>query len=127
MSIIFKQSDFNLDKVKKLCAFGEQKLKFKYWIYGLGDFNSNPPVKIEHNFEIFKEGGQKSIYKFFKGNGIAVQFEDNKKDDYINIGLRKDVREDVSVSAAIVKTLIQFNEGLIDLNEKPEKLVGIPK
>lgn len=129
--VTFNTIDFNVDKIEKLARI-KLKTEYDYRIYGLKEDDDNPLILIEYNFELFNgEIGnhhKQILFKFFEINGIQIGFKDIKleKDKKFWIGLRYDLRKDVTISANIIQTIIYFLEGKLDLKHN-QIVPGIPK
>ncbi len=124
--IDFSFSDYNVNKIKTETGFDWQtKTNLKYYVYGLKQEN-DAPIKIEYNKDLLK--GNKDTFgkldSFFKKRGIVIEWDDMYKKG-IDIGLRKDLRQQPKLSAAIVSTIVYALEGKIKL--KNSKVLGIPK
>ncbi len=124
--IDFSFSDYNVNKIKTETGFDWQtKTNLKYYVYGLKQEN-DAPIKIEYNKDLLK-GNKYTFSKldsFFKKRGIVIEWDDMYKKG-IDIGLRKDLRQQPKLSAAIVSTIVYALEGKIKL--KNSRVLGIPK
>ena len=127
MNVSFNLYDYNLFKIQKESNLESLLAKKHYRIYGLVHNKENNGFcvlvsvnKIYHNQKL------QSIKSFFLKRGIPIYFEDSKSKEKIYIGLRRDLRKQVSLSAGIVQTLIYFFENRLKLNEKMP-IYGIPK
>lgn len=130
--VTFNTNDFNIDKVETLARINKFKTAYDYRVYGLREDDDNPIVLIEYNPELFiGEIGnfhKNALINFFRGNGVELRFRDEEKEDSQKfwIGLRYDLRKDITISANIVQTVVYFLEGKLDLNIQ-YKIPGIPK
>ena len=123
--IDFSYSDFNVQKIKTETGFDWQtETKLDYKVFGLKDDGENAPIEIEYNKKENYGGNLVKLGRFFRNNGIGVNFKDTGGNT-INIGLRKDLRRQLQLSASIVSTIIYTMEGKIKLNNS--KILGIPK
>jgi hypothetical protein len=125
MSIYFTY-DYNCQPIEKFSGIGNLKTSRYYRVYGLRQ-EENPPVLLE--FKTLPEGKDfPTIKKILKRNGIESMHIIEKYDtDSISIGLRKDLRNHISLSAAIVNTIIGYLEGKMNLNNSPLSYIGFKK
>jgi hypothetical protein len=123
--IDFSYSDYNVQKIKTETGFDWQtETKLDYKVFGLKDDGENAPIEIEFNKKEDYGDRINRLARFFDKNGIGVNFK-NSGGNTINIGLRKDLRRQLKLSAAIVSTIVYTMEGKIKLNNS--KVLGIPK
>ncbi len=130
--VTFNTNDFNIDKVETLAKINKFKTAYDYRIYGMREDDDNPIVLIEYNPELFiGEIGnfhKNALITFFRGNGIELRFHDEPKENNQKfwIGLRYDLRKDITISANIIQTIVYFLEGKLDL-DAAFKIPSIPK
>lgn len=123
--ISFNTNDYNLSKVRIESKLFNLQTQNSYRIYGLKE-EDNPPILITHtnsaDVKILS-----SICEFFKNNGIEMEFEseENQEKDFY-VGIRKDLRKHILLSASILQTIIYGLEGRVDLKTN-YKIPGIPK
>ena len=125
--IDFNLNDFNLSKVKVQSKLGNLVTKHEYRVYGLCQAN-NAPILIQYSFEAFDSIKDKNLTNFLKKNNIKVEIEEIEKshNNKIFIGLRRDLRSHILLSASILQTIIYFLEGRVDLKED-FTIKGIPR
>lgn len=130
--INFNTNDYNMDKIEKLARINKFKTDYDYRIYGLRDEEKNPLVLIEFNYDMLDgeitDYHRNVLTKFFNINGISLKFNDLSKeeDKKVWLGIKYDLRKDVTISANIVQTIIYFLQGKINL-EAYSNVPGIPK
>lgn len=127
MSIEFNTLDYNLRKISRKSKLGNLETDANYRIYGLVKTN-NPAVLVECNFEEFGNFDSKRLVKFFRSNGLNLEFSDldgEGKEKTIYIGLRTDLRDNIVLCACILQTIIYYLDGRLELRDY--KIVGIPR
>lgn len=131
--VTFNSNDFNISKIERLARISKLKTHYDYRIYGLKDEDKNPLVLIEFNNEMFPgeitNFHRNTLSKFFLTNGIYLKFSDidEEKKKTFYIGLRYDLRKDVTISTNIVQTVVYFLDGKIELNTSYKVVPGVPK
>lgn len=123
--IQFNQKDENILEIEKLLKIGDFKTVNHYRVYGL-KMEDNPPVLLEYEPKQIDAAKLKTLSAFFNGNGINFQFqvvEPNKGKIYI--GLRKDLRQELALCAAIVNTIVYFLEGKMKISDT-DKIAKVP-
>jgi hypothetical protein len=128
--IDFNINDFNVQKIKKESKLYNFMTKYHYRVYGLTTENNNPLVLIDYDPEIeYEENFTSKIEKlasFFKKNGIKIEHDTDSEHMKIHIGLRRDLRDHVLLSAAILQTIIFSIENKLNLKDG-YSVPGIPK
>ena len=141
--IEFKDTDFNLTKIKRESKLFNLVTGYKYWVYGLRQ-TGNQPVMIEYHYDKVDEhftDKLEALIEFFKLNGIEIEtYAEADNNGRVDIGLRKDLRAIVNrngkpmLASSILSTIIYALEGRIEIEElknyklsttvKLEKVVG---
>src|SRR4051812_46684521 len=104
--IDFNQNDFNMLEIEKKGAFSAIKAKKEFRIFGLAQ-EDNPPIGINYNMDKFPSNQvQDELEVFFKANGMELAFAHKDEDEKIHIGLRRDIRDNIDLSIALLKTII---------------------
>ena len=135
--IEFKETDFNLTKVKRESKLFNLVTTYKYVVYGLR-MADNPPIQIEYYFDRVDEHFEErleALTEFFKANNIEINIYDRSdKKDSILIGLRRDLRSIVNkngkpmLASSILSTIVYTLEGRVDPEQvKKYKLSTLPK
>ena len=117
MPVTHIEADFNLNEIAKAAKISKMQTKNNILVYGLvketrenPDQEINPPVIIRYNEDYTDmHTFNPPIEKFFKKNGMKMEFEYVSDRDF-GIGLRTDVRENVKLSAALIKTIVAYVE-----------------
>jgi hypothetical protein len=135
--IEFKETDFNLIKVKRESKLFNLVTRYKYFVYGLRQ-SDNSPILIEYHYDNVDEHfGEKveALVEFFKANGIEVEIynrADNK--GRVDVGLRRDLRAFVNknrkpmLASSVISTIVYCLESRVDIDQlKKYKLALIPK
>lgn len=103
-----------------------QEFNEDYRFYGLKQEN-NPAIKIDIDLCAISRQAydnnsklKSSLEEFLNKHNISVEFNENDDGgEYgIRIGFRKDLRENIILSACLLETIIQVIEGKLKLNEK---------
>ena len=125
----FVEKDFNLPKIKIDTKLFNLRTIRNYSIYGLRQ-ESRPPILITACQSILDTHKNKiqTIIDFFNTNGIRIiiQSDDDKNENEISIGLRKDIRKQVFLASAAIQTIVYCLENKIKLSKK-NKIPGIPR
>lgn len=124
--IEFNLADFNMQKILDESRLANILTKHKMRFFGLAN-PDNPPIYI--GFKSGLDATAKKLQTFFQTNGIFCDVhrgEDDVLQTEIAVGLRKDLRKDVVLSTAIIKTIVYTFEGRLEFDEK-FKLSNIPK
>jgi len=124
--INFNTKDFNLDKIWKQFNIPEFECKYDYDIYGLKDDGKNPPILLELPYRFIDLDIKiVNLRKFLTRHGIQPIIDINlEQDDKISVGMRKDIRQHVTLSTATLSTIVLYLEGKFVLEKKS---MGIPK
>lgn len=116
--ITYNEGDYNLPTIKELNEeFNGLETKHKYYVYGLLQ-TDNPPVFLERNAEdegaVIVDRKIKQMGEFLFKNGVKMEadYTDKRR---IQIGLRKDLRENTKYAAALIRTIVAFFEGAVIL------------
>ena len=136
--IYFNKADDQMLDIKAKLNFHNQLTKEDFRVYGLRQAD-NPPILVEFSdgSDVFKTIGEKCtvLEKFFAYNGIIMKRDilewddqdDQDRVDYkIYIGIRRDIRENLPLTCAILKTIILYIDDKIELTATT-KLGNIPK
>ena len=138
--IYYNLKDDNMPNIQQTAGIDSLLTKEDFKIYGLRQ-NDNPPILIEYSDEsdVSSDLYRKcqTLKDFFSRHGIVfksdVLEENNERDDdeaidyKIYIGLRRDIRDNIPLTIAIMKTIIFFIDGKTEILSD-SKLVGeIPK
>lgn len=120
--ITFNTADFNLKRIQKESELADAITKHQYRIYGLKN-SGNPLVHMEIPEKFYIKALE--IQKFLAANNIISEISEESTNE-IAIGIRKDLREHVALSTALVQTITYGFEGRVKLSKK-YKIPGIPK
>ena len=126
--IKFEENDYNLLKIRHESKLANMATKVDYYIYGLTKTHNNRLIEIKNSCKDDNiETRSNLIISFFNKNGLGIVYSYNEygENNEIQIGLRKDLRQDVVLCSAILKTIIFALEGRLKLNKK-FKLPPIP-
>jgi hypothetical protein len=124
--IEFNNDDYHMKEIAKEAKLFNLLTRNKYRVFGLKQ-EGNPPITIrynEDNHDIWSF--EPPIRSFFTKNGMDVSFDYIEGDRSITIGLRRDVRKDLLLSAAIVQTIVYYGEKRLELNGT-YKVLGLDK
>jgi hypothetical protein len=135
--IEFKETDFNLTKVRRESKLFNLITVNKYFIYGLRQ-SDNPTIMIEYHYNNVEESfGERldALKQFLTSNSIDVEIYDQSDNKgRVDIGLRKDLRSIVNknrkpmLASSVLSTTIYALEGRIDIEQlKNYKLLTMPK
>jgi hypothetical protein len=123
--IDFNENDINMNQIKERGGFSSLKTKLEFRVFGLAQ-DDNPPIGINYNMDKRPSNQiEDEITNFFRNNGLELAF-DHKDDEKIHIGLRRDVRENVDLSVALLKTIILNLDGGLELDNS-FKIPGLNK
>ncbi|MEK6882061.1 MAG: hypothetical protein AABY22_20765 [Nanoarchaeota archaeon] len=126
--IDFNENDYNITKIKKESKLFNLATKYSYRVYGLIK-QGNPIICIQysnHNINLREPQFLEKVEQFLYKNSLRVEIRSNEgRNNKIRIGLRRDLRDHVVLSAAVLQTIIYGIEGRIDFDNK--KIPGIPK
>ena len=136
--IYFNTADDMMKEIKAKLALHNQLTTEDFRVYGLRQVD-NPPVLVE-----FSDGSDVHaalvkkcavLEKFFANQGIVMKRDilewddqdDQDRVDYkVYIGIRRDIRENLALTCAILKTIILFIDDKIEL-DPTVKLGNTPK
>jgi len=135
--IEFKETDFNLTKVRRESKLFNLITVNKYFIYGLRQ-SDNPTIMIEYHYNNVEESfGERldALKQFLTSNSIDVEIYDQSDNKgRVDIGLIKDLRSIVNknrkpmLASSVLSTTIYALEGRIDIEQlKNYKLLTMPK
>lgn len=110
--IYFATHDAHMKDIEKLSGLEDLKTNRYYRVYGLIQ-HDNPPVLIEYK-ELPEFKTEKEIKTLLRRNGVPCVFKKKQYGD-LEIGIRKDVREHIFLSAAMCNTLIGYLENKLAL------------
>jgi hypothetical protein len=129
--INFNLRDFNIARIKRESKLGNLETRQEFRVYGLKN-ESNPPILINFDEHYAHFDDCWRVQDFLRGNNIQceIEYEDNSDENVqdrplISIGLRKDLREQVVLCAAILQTIIYSAENRLIF--RALKVPGIPK
>lgn len=118
--ITYNRKDYNLVKIEDINSdYNFLRTKLPYYVYGLTQ-KDNPPVLFTQNYEGNpRPNAITELQLWLKSNGVPSDIEEQDYDDpesrKFYIGLRKDVRASPEFAAALVRTMVAFFEGQLDL------------
>lgn len=111
----FNKKDDNMVEIAKESRLANFITKHEYRIYGLEQDN-NSPVLFSALDNIINEEQEKTLIGFLATNGISSLMEDiQPNNNKIYIGLRRDLRDNVKLCAALIKTFVYYLEGKMEL------------
>jgi hypothetical protein len=114
--IEFAEGDYNMSKIQAECKFGDIKTKKNFRIFGLSQ-EDNPPIGIRYNMDKSKVSEvEEELRGWFKESGLILDFE-HQNDELFSIGLRKDIRENIKLASSLLKTIIFYFDGQLELEE----------
>ncbi|MEK6881394.1 MAG: hypothetical protein AABY22_17355 [Nanoarchaeota archaeon] len=126
--IDFNENDYNITEIKKESKLFNLATKYSYRVYGLIKQN-NPVIYIQYNqysLNLREPELLNQVEEFLHKNSLPVEIWNNRgQNNKIGIGLRRDLRDHVVLSAAVIQTIIYGIEGRIDFDNR--KIPGIPK
>ena len=124
--ITFDTQYDNVEAIGQAAKMANVKTKRNYNIVGLAQEES-PPVGFHYNMDKFKSSEiEEELREFFKNSGLAIEFDHNPEIEGIMIGLRRDIRDNIKLSVALIKTIIYTLEGQLELDNQ-FKIDGINK
>lgn len=127
MIIEFNEKDFQITRIKREAKLHNLQTKQPYRVYGL-KIKGSPVVHVSYNYDNVPEGFDENIAKlagFFKHNGLEFKWESGSGTPKVCIGLRRDLRDHVVLSAALLSTIIYGLEDRVALTEN-YRINGIP-
>lgn len=138
--ITFNTEDFHLNEIVNGSGLETLQTINDYYIFGVKEnqYNQDSPMRcavgIFYKTDVHAIGNTwHKIHQFFDRNGItSTSIEDEnyktKKPNIIKIGLRKDLRDHILLSKAVIKTIIYVLEGKVSFGQKEQfkKFKGIP-
>jgi len=115
MPINYSNRDVNIPTVKRAVGrIDGYDLTKSYRVFGLQQEN-RPPVLIRADDPDI--AAVQEIVEFFRRSGLQVMTMDAGENHDIYVGLRRDVRSNSRLAAAIVKTVVGRMEGKLTLPE----------
>ena len=101
----FTEDDYDLDYI---CTglFDEFKLGHNYHVFGLKQRN-RPHVRILTSNAVFTI----QLMSLFSRSDLALDVLQNRTENRLSIGLRRDIRKNISLSRKLIKTIIYSIEG----------------
>lgn len=131
MPVEFTLSGTNMGKIMAVSGLESLKTDRIYRVAttytGVNDgpIDAKPIVLIEYDSKKFNLGKyKKDLNLFFKRNGIELTWKDINWSESVWITLRKDLRRDIGLSAAVVQNIVLFMENKIKL--KKTMIPGLP-
>jgi len=111
--IQINEKDYFMPSIKAEAKFSTLAVQKQYRVFGLKNEN-NPPLLLRFNRSTIPEDRVSVLSHVFKQSGLEVDcYRDYDKG--MAIGIRRDVREHVLYSSAILQTIIYYLEGRIEL------------
>lgn len=128
MAISFNEKHHQLPTIRRESKLFNLQTANTFRVYGLRN-EGNPLIHLSYNYDIVDDEFDEKLEKliaFFEANGIQFEWESGGGDEEICIGLRRDLRDHILLSASILQTIVYCLEGRLDV--KPTyKIKGIPK
>jgi hypothetical protein len=124
--ISFNTDDTNMLAIANKATLFDLMGRFGYRVYGLKQ-EARPLIQISVG-KWYKGDRLTQIRAFLKRNGLPCEITVNrlKKNRVFHIGLRRDLREFVPLSARVIQTIVYFLEEKIEL--KPSfRIENLPK
>lgn len=115
--ISYNMNDFNMGEISSLnSGFNYLETKLSYYVYGLTQ-SDNPTVVISPT-DTSKPSQEKigQMIKWLETQGLSAEREWDDRQT-VRIGLRKDVRNNPKVAAALIRTMVAFFEGALTLKK----------
>lgn len=111
--IHFNKKDYFMPSIEAEAKMKTLAVQKHYRVFGLKGEN-NPPLLLRFNRQTIPEDRMAMLAHVLKKSGLEVEcYRDYDKG--LAIGIRRDVREEVLYSAALLQTIIYYIEGRIDL------------
>lgn len=105
----FNTKDYNIAKIMVASGLSGVLTKNTYKVLGKRqDYNPMVVINCAEN--------ENKLFKFFTANGITYE-NDSISDGIISIGFRRDVRRDVPYCSRLLKMIVAFFEGNLELDE----------
>lgn len=117
--ISYSKENFNLKEIEVLSQdFNRLKTKFSYYVYGLTQAGNAPVFLSRNSGDCNAKMNERitTLMAFLSKNGLQTE-ADFTSSHKIQIGLRRDVRLNLKYSAALVKTIVAYLEGVLTLKE----------
>lgn len=125
--IDFNIKDLQIAQIRRESKLHNLQTKQTYRVYGLKT-KGKSLVHISYDYDTVPEGFDDIIYKlsvFFKANNLEFKWTSDNGNPKVSIGLRRDLRDHVVLSAAILSTIIYALEDRLSINEN-YRIKGIP-
>lgn len=123
--IEINKEDFNMAEIDNLGKISEIKTKKNFEVCGLRQ-EGNVPIGIYYNMDkISSNQFEDELTSFFKSNGLELGF-DNREEEKILIGIRRDIRENIGLAANLIKTIALHIDGQLEL-ESSFRIPGLSK
>ena len=143
--IYFNKNDYCIPEIRRRANLQKALTKEDYYVYGLKSMAGNPPILVEYpgdldsaHFTNMLKSKCTTLQSFFENHGVAmhkfVYPQDEAIDDdghieppdyKIYIGLRRDLRENIPMACAVLKTIIFFCDGKLKITANT-KIGSIP-
>jgi len=118
--INYNTKDDELSAIAQLAKLNDNT-KIQYRIYGTVREN-RPMLKLEYDSRVLTAARLEWLTKFFAGKKIEAEIK--PLDEYgkyqLYCGLRRDLRNNHKLCAAIVQTIVYYLEGVLE-TDKPKK------
>jgi hypothetical protein len=111
--IQFNDKDYFMPSIKAEAKLATLAVQKAYRIYGLKN-DGNPPLLFRFNQSMIPEDRMAMVAHILEMNGIEADFI-NEDDKGLSIGIRRDVREHVLFTSALLQTIIYYIEGRLEL------------
>lgn len=102
-----------MQRIAREAKLSDMLTKFDYRIYGLKNDNQNEILITNWYRNIWNST---SVLEFFRKQGFACNLVNGGKAATITIGIRRDIRDNASLCAAIIQTIIYTAEGRMNLS-----------
>ena len=114
MSEFFNSKDDNMNEIRLESKLGNLVSRNQYRIYGLTN-EDNPPLLISAQDSLVDSKQEKTLTTFLKKNRIQIEFEDTSSNDRkIYIGVRRDLRDSVTMCSCLIQTIVYYLEKRLD-------------
>lgn len=128
MAIEFNTKDFQMTAIRAESKLHNLQTKNPFRIYGLTRAG-NPLIHLSYNYDTVDEDfdeNMQQLIEFFEANNLEFVWESGGGSEKVCIGIRRDLRDHVLLTSAILQTIIYSLEGRLVI--RPDhKIKGIPK
>jgi len=128
MAIEFNTKDFQMTAIRAESKLHNLQTKNPFRIYGLTR-TGNPLIHLSYNYDTVDEDfdeNMQQLIEFFEANNLEFVWESGGGSAKVCIGIRRDLRDHVLLTSAILQTIIYSLEGRLVI--RPDhKIKGIPK